>query len=62
MNDLSPDQAAEHQNAIEQANEKAAQLAEIRNSLEEQRKENEERMKQEMQGNGVSISFAIDIW
>ncbi len=51
LNDLSPDQAAEHQRAIEQANENARQLAEIRNNLEEQRKENDDRMKREMEGN-----------
>ena len=50
LNELSPDQAAEHQRAIEQANEKARQLAEIKNNLEDQRKENEEKIKRELEG------------
>lgn len=49
LNELSPDQAAEHQRAIEQANEKARQLAEIKNNLEDQRKENEEKIKHELE-------------
>ena len=55
LNELSPDQAAEHQRAIEQANEKARQLAEIRNNLEDQRKENDERMKRELEGKYDSV-------
>lgn len=50
LNELSPDQAAEHQRAIEQANEKARQLAEIKNNLEDQRKENEDKMQRELEG------------
>ena len=55
INELSPDQAAEHRNAIEKAQAAARDLAELREKLEQQRKETDEKLQREMEGTPLIV-------
>ena len=57
MNELSPDQASEHQASVAQAQQAARELEEVRQKLEEQHKANEEKLKKELEGFLISWVF-----
>lgn len=57
MNELSPDQASEHQASVAQAQQAARELEEVRQKLEEQHKANEEKLKKELEGFLISCVF-----
>ena len=50
LNELSTDQANEHQASVAQAQQAARELEEVRQKLEEQHKANEEKLKKELEG------------
>eukprot|EP00111_Clytia_hemisphaerica_P004694 TCONS_00013482-protein len=49
LSDLSPEQATDHNSSIRQAQDAARELEEVREKLEEQKHENEARLKKEME-------------
>ena len=61
MNELSPDQASEHQASVAQAQQAARELEEVRQKLEEQHKANEEKLKKELEGFLISCVFFSDL-
>lgn len=50
MSELSADQASEHQSSIKQAQEAARELQDIREKLEQKKRDDEERLKREAEG------------
>ena len=58
LSDLSPEQASDHNSSIRQAQDAARELEEVREKLEEQKHENEARLKKEMEG---ILKFALVI-
>lgn len=59
MNELTPEQAEEHRRSVEKALAAARELEIVKQKLDEQRLENEEKLKQENEGLLVSLKFII---
>lgn len=59
MNELTPEQAEEHRRSVEKALAAARELEIVKQKLDEQRLENEEKLKQENAGLLVSLKFLI---
>lgn len=59
MNELTPEQAEEHRRSVEKALAAARELEIVKQKLDEQRLENEEKLKQENEGLLVSLKFMI---
>lgn len=53
MNQLTPEQAEEHRKSVEQAMAAARELEEVKKKLDEQRFENEEKIKKENKGTNI---------
>ena len=50
MNQLTPEQAEEHRKSVEKAMAAARELDEVKKKLDEQRQENEEKIRKENEG------------
>lgn len=59
LNELTPEQAEEHRRSVEKALAAARELEIVKQKLDEQRLENEEKLKQENEGLLVSLKFII---
>ena len=59
MNELTPEQAEEHRRSVEKALAAARELEIVKQKLDEQRLENEEKLKQENEGLLVSLKLMI---
>ena len=59
MSELSPDQASDHQKSVLQAQEAARELSKLREKLESDKKEQDEKLKREMEGKegGYRMSY-----
>lgn len=55
MNELTPEQAEEHRRSVEKALAAARELEIVKQKLDEQRQENEQKLKQENEGLLVSL-------
>ena len=61
MKELSTDEANDHQSSIKQAQEAARELQEVREKLEQKKKDDELRMKQEAEGKNIYY-FRVQIF
>ena len=59
LNELTPEQAEEHRRSVEKALAAARELEIVKQKLDEQRLENEQKLKQENEGLLVSLKFMI---